>query len=83
MGNQGGAGSCSTVQPLVFRPFLFAFSRGKITTLHLWDCDVTVGNFPTNESLDSYAKAKRALVGLGCFKKSGSTGFWYGEIQGF
>eukprot|EP00434_Breviolum_minutum_P035715 symbB.v1.2.031624.t1/scaffold3690.1/size51928/1 len=32
---------------------------GKITTLHLWDCDVTVGNFPTNESLDSYARAKR------------------------
>lgn len=49
--------------------FLF-FSWGKITTLHLWDCDVTVGNFPTNESLDSYARAKRALVFLvRCFKK--------------
>lgn len=51
--------------------FFCFFSWGKITTLHLWDCDVTVGNFPTNESLDSYARAKRALVCyfVRCFKK--------------
>lgn len=73
MGNQGGVGSCLTFQPLFFVQIFVFFSWGKITTLHLWDCDVTVGNFPTNESLDSYARAKRALVFLvRCFKKKDS-----------
>lgn len=65
--------------------FFCFFSWGKITTLHLWDCDVTVGNFPTNESLDSYARAKRALVCyfVRCFKKKivAQLTFWHGEIK--
>ena len=64
--------------------FLFFLSWGKITTLHLWDCDVTVGNFPTNESLDSYARAKRALVFLFVVSKKrwcAQLTFWHGEIK--